>query len=428
MLNPKIISSIFMIIIILYLIYHLTKKYGLSKKQIIIFWILVLFWSSVSIIRAYRKAYAVDPVEVGGLGLNLALATQITAAYGLISFILRLPLFFISDMLDRKKLFIQLGMMFMIVASISVYFKPNYNTLYLSSLSMGACASMLAIFNVIFSETFAKEQAAVSTSILASAPLLAEFIAAPVQYIGTANEIKDYSLLWLISTFIAIITLLLTTFISDIEHKKIPFSFEKVKKVISNKAFIYICIIAFLQSFVKFATSGPNMIVYNKSIGMIPLLLAYNDTMFAAPQLIASILVGTYFIKKYSIERVLQFGILSSIFFYIIVIITNNPNLVFMAYIFNGFGYGLIYTSLISIALQYFDKEFRNISMGLFQAFFSAGIYFGDSIHKIIPLKFPNGLFGIEINKTIFIITLILSLTGILLCQISLLIFKNKNT
>ncbi|WP_064616418.1 MFS transporter [Streptobacillus moniliformis] len=425
MLNPKIITSIFMIVIILYLIYFLTKKYKLTKKQIIIFWILVLFWSSVSIIRAYRKAYAIDPVDIGGLGLNLIVATQITAAYGLISFMLRLPLFFISDMLNRKKIFIQLGMIFMMIASISVYLKPSYNTLYLSSLSMGACASMLAIFNVIFSETFAKEQAAVSTSILASAPLLAEFIAAPIQYIGTSNSIKNYSLLWLTSTIIAFITLLLTTFIRDIEYTKISFSMQKVEKVIINKAFIYICLIAFLQSFVKFATSGPNMIVYNKSIGMSPLLLAYNDAMFAAPQLCASVLVGTYFIKKYSIERILQFGIISTIIFYIFVITTNNPNIVFFAYIFNGFGYGLIYTSIISIALQYFDKEYRNISMGIFQAFFSAGIYFGDSIHKSIHTLIPQNVINIDINKNIFIIAIFSSLFTIILCQISIF-FKNK--
>ncbi|NYV27525.1 MFS transporter [Streptobacillus felis] len=426
MLNPKIISSVIMIIIILFLVYFLTKKYKLTKKQIIIFWILVLFWSSVSIIRAYRKAYAIDLVEIGGLGLDIAIATQITAAYGLISFILRLPLFFISDLLDRKRIFIQLGMIFMMIASILVYFKPGYTTLYISSMSMGACASMLAIFNVIFSETFSKEQAAVSTSILATAPLLAEFIAAPIQYIGTSGDIKNYSLLWLLSTIIAFITLILTSFITDIEHKKIPFSITKVKNVLNNKAFIYICVIAFMQSFVKFATSGPNMIVYNKGIGMQPLLLAYNDVMFAAPQLIASILVGTYLIKKYNIERILQIGIISTIIFYILVILNNNPKIVFLSYIFNGFGYGLIYTSIISIALQYFDKEYRNISMGIFQAFFSAGIYFGDSIHKSIYTYLPNGLLNIESNKTIFIIAIITSTITISLCQISIFLKRTK--
>ena len=32
---------------------------------------------------------------------------------------------------------------------------------------------------------------------------------------------------------------------------------------------------------------------------MSPLMLAYSDTVFATPQLIAGVLVGTYFIKKF---------------------------------------------------------------------------------------------------------------------------------
>lgn len=66
---------------------------------------LVMFWSSVSIIRAYRKIYAIDPIELGGLGLQASLAVQITAAYGLISFFLRFPLFVISDYINEKNIY-----------------------------------------------------------------------------------------------------------------------------------------------------------------------------------------------------------------------------------------------------------------------------------------------------------------------------------
>ena len=88
---------ILIILFILILVVFLTKKYKLSKKQIIIFFILVLFWTSVSIIRSYRKPFVVTEIDHGGLGLEVALAAQIAAAYGLISFILRLPLFFLND-------------------------------------------------------------------------------------------------------------------------------------------------------------------------------------------------------------------------------------------------------------------------------------------------------------------------------------------
>ena len=51
-----------MIVLILILVVFLSKKFELNKDQIIIFWILVLFWSAISIIRAYRKLYAIRPV------------------------------------------------------------------------------------------------------------------------------------------------------------------------------------------------------------------------------------------------------------------------------------------------------------------------------------------------------------------------------
>ena len=409
---------IVMILFILILVIFLTKKYKLSKKQIIIFFILVLFWTSVSIIRSYRKPFVITEVYNGGLGLEVALAAQIAAAYGLISFILRLPLFFLSDALNKKKLFIQIGMCIMAIAS------PSYQTLYLSSLSMGICASMLAIFNVIFSETFTKDNATVSVSILSSAPLLAEFIAAPIQYMGTYGEYKNFKLLWAISAILAIITLILTIFLKEIEVQKKELTLNKIKEVVSNKAFIYICFIALLQSFVKFSTSGTNMIVYNKSIHMSPLMLAYSDTVFATPQLIAGVLVGTYFIKKFRIERTLQLGIFCTILFFLTVLITNNPYINLIAYSLNGLGYGLIYNSLIAIALQYFDVSYRNISMGIFQAFFSAGIFFGDYIYKII-LLLPKGIFKVNDNQNIFVITLFVSIIGIILCSIN--IYVNKN-
>ena len=396
---------IVMILFILILVIFLTKKYKLSKKQIIIFFILVLFWTSVSIIRSYRKPFVITEVYNGGLGLEVALAAQIAAAYGLVSFILRLPLFFLSDALNKKKLFIQIGMCIMAIASILVVISPSYQTLYLSSLSMGICASMLAIFNVIFSETFTKDNATVSVSILSSAPLLAEFIAAPIQYMGTYGEYKNFKLLWAISAILAIITLILTVFLKEIEVQKKDLTLNKIKEVVSNKAFIYICFIALLQSFVKFSTSGTNMIVYNKSINMSPLMLAYSDTVFATPQLIAGVLVGTYFIKKFRIERTLQLGIFCTILFFLTVLITNNPYINLIAYSLNGLSY-------------------RNISMGIFQAFFSAGIFFGDYIYKII-LLLPKGIFKVNDNQNIFVITLFVSIIGIILCSIN--IYVNKN-
>lgn len=408
-----------MIVLILVLVYYLTKKFELKKDQIIIFWILVLFWSAISIIRAYRKLYAITPVENGGLSLTPLLASQIAAGYGLMSLIVRLPMFIASDIFRRRKIFVQISLFLLIVTSFLVAFNGSYTTLYLSSLSLGVSATMLALFNVMFSETFSKEKAALSVSILSVAPLLAEFIAAPIQYIFTINEYKHFNYMWIVSGILAVATFILTFMMKDYRPVNSGFSFDKVKVVLKHGSFIYVCIMALLLSFVKFATSGANMIAYGKtSLGMSPLMLAYMDAVFAIPQLIAGVLVGVYFTRKWGLQKTLLFMFGCSLAFYIIALYVNNPYIIYFSYILNGLGYGGAYNVLISLAMQYFDREYRNVSMGIYQAFFALGIFYGDYVYVWIAKHVANGLFGFDQSKAIFLIVIGITLLSMLMVKL----------
>ena len=408
-----------MIALILVLVYYLTKKFELKKDQIIIFWILVLFWSAISIIRAYRKLYAITPVENGGLSLTPLLASQIAAGYGLMSLIVRLPMFIASDIFRRRKIFVQISLFLLIVTSFLVAFNGSYTTLYLSSLSLGISATMLALFNVMFSETFSKEKAALSVSILSVAPLLAEFIAAPIQYIFTINEYKHFNYMWIVSGILAVATFILTFMMKDYRPVNSGFSLDKVKVVLKHGSFIYVCIMASLLSFVKFATSGANMIAYGKtSLGMSPLMLAYMDAVFAIPQLIAGVLVGVYFTRKWGLQKTLLFMFGCALAFYIIALYVNNPYIIYFSYILNGLGYGGAYNVLISLAMQYFDREYRNVSMGIYQAFFALGIFYGDYVYVWIAKHVANGLFGFDQSKAIFLIVIGITLLSMLMVKL----------
>lgn len=408
-----------MIVFILILVYYLSKKFELKKEQIIIFWILVLFWTAISIIRAYRKLYAITPIEQGGLSLTPVLAAQIAAGYGLMSLIVRLPMFLASDIFKRRKVFIQIALFLLILTSFLVAFNANYLTLYLSSLSLGISATMLALFNVIFSETFSKDKAAVSVSILSIAPLLAEFMAAPIQYILTMNTYKQFNYMWLVSGVIALITFVLTFMMKDYRPVDSDFSFNKVKVVLKHKSFIYICLLAVLLSFIKFSTSGANMIAYGKTdLNMTPLMLAYIDAVFAVPQLIAGVLVGVYLTRKWGIQKTLLFLLGCLLTFYIIALYVNNPYIIYFSYTLNGLGYGGAYNILIALAMQYFDREYRNISMGIYQAFFALGIYYGDYVYVWIAKHIKNGLFGFSQSKAIFLIVIGITLMSMIMVKL----------
>ena len=419
MVKTKILFSLIMIVFILILVYYLSKKFELKKEQIIIFWILVLFWTAISIIRAYRKLYAITPIEQGGLSLTPVLAAQIAAGYGLMSLIIRLPMFLASDIFKRRKVFIQIALFLLILTSFLVAFNANYLTLYLSSLSLGISATMLALFNVIFSETFSKDKAAVSVSILSIAPLLAEFMAAPIQYILTMDTYKQFNYMWLVSGIIALITFVLTFMMKDYRPVDSDFSFNKVKVVLKHKSFIYICLLAVLLSFIKFSTSGANMIAYGKTdLNMTPLMLAYIDAVFAVPQLIAGVLVGVYLTHKWGIQKTLLFLLGCLLTFYIIALYINNPYIIYFSYTLNGLGYGGAYNILIALAMQYFDREYRNVSMGIYQAFFALGIYYGDYVYVWIAKHIKHGLFGFSQSKAIFLIVIGITLISMIMVKL----------
>ena len=419
MVKTKILFSLIMIVFILILVYYLSKKFELKKEQIIIFWILVLFWTAISIIRAYRKLYVITPIEQGGLSLTPVLAAQIAAGYGLMSLIVRLPMFLASDIFKRRKVFIQIALFLLILTSFLVAFNANYLTLYLSSLSLGISATMLALFNVIFSETFSKDKAAVSVSILSIAPLLAEFMAAPIQYLLTMDTYKQFNYMWLVSGIIALITFVLTFMMKDYRPVDSDFSFNKVKVVLKHKSFIYICLLAVLLSFIKFSTSGANMIAYGKTdLNMTPLMLAYIDAVFAVPQLIAGVLVGVYLTRKWGIQKTLLFLLGCLLTFYIIALYINNPYIIYFSYTLNGLGYGGAYNILIALAMQYFDREYRNISMGIYQAFFALGIYYGDYVYVWIAKHIKHGLFGFSQSKAIFLIVIGITLISMIMVKL----------
>ena len=419
MVKTKILFSLIMIVFILILVYYLSKKFELKKEQIIIFWILVLFWTAISIIRAYRKLYVITPIEQGGLSLTPVLAAQIAAGYGLMSLIVRLPMFLASDIFKRRKVFIQIALFLLILTSFLVAFNANYLTLYLSSLSLGISATMLALFNVIFSETFSKDKAAVSVSILSIAPLLAEFMAAPIQYLLTMDTYKQFNYMWLVSGIIALITFVLTFMMKDYRPVDSDFSFNKVKVVLKHKSFIYICLLAVLLSFIKFSTSGANMIAYGKTdLNMTPLMLAYIDAVFAVPQLIAGVLVGVYLTRKWGIRKTLLFLLGCLLTFYIIALYINNPYIIYFSYTLNGLGYGGAYNILIALAMQYFDREYRNVSMGIYQAFFALGIYYGDYVYVWIAKHIKHGLFGFSQSKVIFLIVIGITLISMIMVKL----------
>lgn len=421
-------------VLTLILILWMYKKYKLSTYQLLIFILLLMFWLSIIVARDYRKLFAKDSIDVatfgknfffkGGAGLSEIEAATIAAAYGLVSVFARMPLLALADVFKNKKFFIGLSLVVVFSSSLLVLINPSYNSFYFSSLAFGLGASLLAMFNVLFSESFSKEKALVSVSILSIAPLFAEFIAAPLQSYATSFTPRAYSILWFLSAIFALICFIFLFFIKEKKEVVNAYTVSHFKEVVLDYRFIVICVVGVLISFIRFSSSGNNFTTYASLIGMDTVLVAYLGVIFSVCQLISGVLMGTILTKKIGVFKTLIIGLTLSASFTLLCVYITNPTTLFFIYSLNGFGYGLTYNVLIGIALQSFRPQIRPVSMGVFQTFFGLGIYFGDKIYayvkKIVGVSFSD----VILYQKIFLITTIVSVVTIIFCFI---IFNKKN-
>ncbi len=413
----KVVFSILLIIVSVIMFFILKKKYRLTPQQIQIFVLLVLFWLSVGMIRDYRKRYAITEIVKGGLGLSPLIAANIAAGYGLISAIIRLPIFFISDYLNKRKLLIQIALVMLFCSGVYVYTQPTANSLYLSSLAMGLSASLLAMFNVVFSATFKKEQAMLSVSILSIAPLIAEAISSSFQYF-ILKYTSSMRILWLFSIIFAMIALVVTFKMNELQYSQKQFTKQNIIELFKNKRYLVICGIAIFISFIRFATSGANLNSYAKIIGMDEFLIAFIDVVFSLSQLIAGVLMGTYIQKRIGSKNTLSLGLIFSLIYIITLVLTTNPIIIFSMYVFHGLGYGMCYNCLIGLAIEPFEKSQRHLSMGFFQMFFAIGIFYGDKVYAIIYQYIPSGFLSFNFNQAIFIFAIAILLSLLILLNI----------
>lgn len=404
------------------LLAYMSGKYKLSRYQLMIFFLLTLFWSANVIIRAYRKSYALNPPEAGGLGLDFAQAAVIASGYGFISIFARAIVLFLSDRWQSRKKVILLGLISVALTGLWVLLSPDFSSLLASSLALGLGASMLSLFNLFFAESFAEKEALLSVSILSVAPLLAEFIMSSFQYAFTLEGEENYPALWFLSILFSLVAMVFLFFVKEKKSERLSaagkgnMNREAFLSVIRDKRSWLYAFLGVIISLIRFSTSGSNMITYFQSdlVQMNALMVAYSDFVYAIAQLLAGVLIGTVLSRRLGLKKSLLLGIFCGSFFNLLLLLSRDPALLFYTSMLQGFSYGITYNALIGLTMLSVELHLRDMSMAFFQTFFALGIFYGDMIYKTVAdLLAGNSVEATYHNVFLFIFILSLLLLAL---------------
>lgn len=381
--TSKIMVNIVILLIVIVAASILLKKISFdSKSYKVLFISYILFWFSIMLVRQYRSDFQ------KGIDSNQVWVT--TMIYGLVGVFFR-PFFdWLQIALRNRKAIIYMALLIQFFTLLPVVIVQNQATSIIQAAGIGIGASMIATYELLFKEQYGKSRSFMTVSILAFPPLIADFAAAPIQYIVLSyakqpgSIVYDQSILanlWIVAIAVMPITWLFTWFSK--EDRSLVGIRRNNKEISTNRQwwiYIILLFIGMLITYIKFANSGSNGKLHleyleNFTNGKIdPFMNAYLSTVFSVGQLLGSISFAWFSIKK--VNKNIVFAIGSSIWiaYHVLSLFVFNPYVFFGIHIFNGISYGILYNLILGYVLSYSFKGKYFTPVGIYQAITAIGI------------------------------------------------------
>lgn len=420
-----------------------------SKNYKLLFIFYTFFWLPLMLVRSYRGTLHHD------LELNPALLFIPLSIYGFVGIFLR-PFFdWFGAYFKSRKAIIFFALWIQLLTFIPVAIAPSFTTNIIQAIGVGVGASCIGSFSLWFNEQHTKTKPFLTISILSLPPLLADFLASPVQVLIRTTApygrihptVKIHAdpqwtaYLWVIASILVLINFIIGYFVKE-NPEFVGLQKNQHKFIIHNQwqwiMLIGIIVVGASIDFTKFATAGAIAVTTIQKIAgsfNTRFFDGYITSIFSFFQLIGGILMGLVGIRYFSKLIIYLFGTIFFISYQIVVIVitanvhnTFNSGLYYLiAQSLNGFGYGVLYNLLIAHVLSLGFKTKKFSPLGLYQSLaalsIAGGTFFSSAINSFLKQDFANT--QLIINITLIIVATMMALVYYLVNYIELG-FQNK--
>ncbi|HHW49164.1 MAG TPA: MFS transporter [Clostridiaceae bacterium] len=342
-----------------------------GKFKYIIFIITTsLFWFSL---YAYVPIF---PGYIEDLGVSHGMVGIIIGSYGFSQMIIRIPLGIISDRLNKRKLFILLGIISSFLSGLGLWlFSSALSMLFFRALAGIAAASWVA-FSVLFSSYYRSDEATKATGYIMAANNFGQVLAMLAG--GSAAEIFGARSSFLLAAAAAVLAFISGMLIS--ENKEItrkPLSFAELASVGKSGNLIIVSVLAILSQFVVFATVYGFTPIVAESLGASSAQLGLLSTLSILPGIPAGALSGSYFSNKFGEKKTLFAGFIIAAFSCIAIPFAKSFSVLVITQVIGGFGKGVTLPLLMGLSIKNVEENKRGSAMGFFQAIYGLGMFTG---------------------------------------------------
>jgi len=343
----------------------------MSKRLPLFYTVTAFFWFALYAYVPYVTPYA------EAMGADLRLVGLIAGAYGFTQMVVRFPLGVFSDKLQKRKLFILLGLVFAAVSGLCVFFFPSPLTLLLARSFGGVAASAWVTFVIMGASYYPPSETTKSVGILNAANALGRMAALLLG--GFVAQWFGVGYVFLLGGLIGLVGLILGIGIVEKlpDTRQKPPSLADLLEVARNHQLLCASLLGVLIQFIMFATTFGFTPLAATLLAATQLQLGLLGVASTIPGLLISPLAGTLLPRKLGVKGTLGIGFALAGLGSALVPFCQELWQLFAVQIIGNTGAAAVFTLLMGLCIRDIPPERRATAMGFFQAVYGLGMFLG---------------------------------------------------
>ncbi|RCW51347.1 MFS transporter [Halanaerobium sp. ST460_2HS_T2] len=313
---------------------------------------------------------------IESLGASHKMIGLILGSYGFTQMLIRIPLGIYSDRINRKKIFVNIGILLSLISTTGMWFAETPALILVFRSLAGASAATWVSFTVLFSSYFKKDDTAHAIGLINASNKSGQV--AGMLLGGIIAQALGQQFPFLLAAAGAVIGFILSLSVDekkDIDHRAI--TFREILKVARNKSLLTVSFLAILMMMIAHSTTFGFIPVAAKNLGATSFHLGLLTTITTIPGILSSYLSGSYFSQRLGEKTTVTIGFILLAFSCLMVPFIDHLYILYFNQMLNGFAQGMIFPVLMGLSIKNVEANKRGTAMGFFQAIYGLGMFIG---------------------------------------------------
>ena len=336
----------------------------------------LFWWFSLYIYVPVLPIYSKD------LGSSLQFIGIIVGSYALGQILFRIPIGYLSDRLKSRKLFSVLSGIVSFLGSLYLFISNSPNDILIGRTITGVAAAGWVAISVYYSSFFPRNERFKSSTIILSSNMLSVFLGTFLS--GYISDLISIKTCFLLSMVAAILSSILFLFSKEKPFDaKSQFSTIQFISLLRNKLLICLCLIGIFIQFITFSINFSYFPIYLNELSFSDSIVGNLVAFYTLASFIGTI-SSPRLIKRFGLWKIF---IYSAILIGLTTLITplfENLFLLIFLRLIGGIGGGIIFSSCMSSIVRGFQENYQASAMGIFQAVYAIGMFFGPILSGVI--------------------------------------------